>query len=307
MNTGTTNSPRQYRSVVILGAARSGTNMLRDTLAKIPGVGTWPCDEISYIWRHGNLRFPTDELTPGHATPGVCQFIKRQFDRLADQQGLDCVLEKTCANTLRVGFVNRVLPDAYYIHLLRDGRDAAHSASERWRSRLPLKVVLPKVRYAPLADIPYYAYRFARTSAYRIFGKEKRLEFWGPRFSGMTEALEQMSITEVAALQWQRSVELTREALREVPPHRVITLHYEDLVANPALVVGQLAQFIGKPISSQDALKMTTRINSNSIGRAAAELGPHLLAKIETMMADTLKSVGYKLRSPQEFRIPQAA
>ena len=40
--------------VVIIGAARSGTNMLRDVLVKLPGVGTWPCDEINYIWRHGN-------------------------------------------------------------------------------------------------------------------------------------------------------------------------------------------------------------------------------------------------------------
>ena len=307
MNTVIGKASRRYRPVILLGAARSGTNMLRDTLAKIPGVGTWPCDEISYIWRHGNLRFPSDELTPGHATPAVCRYINRQFDLLAERQELGCLLEKTCANTLRVGFVSRVIPDAYYIHLLRDGRDAAHSAAERWRSRLPLKVVLPKVRYAPPLDIPYYAYRFARTSAYRLLGKQQRLEFWGPRFLGMQEALKHKSITEVAALQWKRSVELATEALREIPADRVITLHYEDLVANPALVIGQLAQFIGKPISSKYALEITTGINNRSVGRSAAELGPHLLAKIEAMMADTLKSSGYKLRSPREFRISQAA
>ena len=43
---------------MIIGAARSGTNMLRDVLTSLDGVDTWPCDEINYIWRHGNIRWP---------------------------------------------------------------------------------------------------------------------------------------------------------------------------------------------------------------------------------------------------------
>jgi hypothetical protein len=31
----------------------SGANMLRDVLTLLPGVATWPCDEINYTWRHG--------------------------------------------------------------------------------------------------------------------------------------------------------------------------------------------------------------------------------------------------------------
>ena len=36
--------------VIIIGAPRSGTNILRDTLSIISNVRTWDCDEIPYIW-----------------------------------------------------------------------------------------------------------------------------------------------------------------------------------------------------------------------------------------------------------------
>ncbi|MDN5869901.1 MAG: sulfotransferase [Nitrococcus sp.] len=36
-----------YQPVVIIGAPRSGTNMLRYVLTPIPGVRTWRCAEIN--------------------------------------------------------------------------------------------------------------------------------------------------------------------------------------------------------------------------------------------------------------------
>ena len=94
-----------FQPVIIIGAGRSGTNMLRDVLTQMPGVGTWPCDEINYIWRHGNTRFPTDEFGPQQATPAVKAYIQRIFVRFAEKHKLAYVVEKTCANSLRVGFV----------------------------------------------------------------------------------------------------------------------------------------------------------------------------------------------------------
>ena len=42
--------------LIIIGAGRSGTNILRDSLCKVDGVVTWNCDEINPLWRHGNIR-----------------------------------------------------------------------------------------------------------------------------------------------------------------------------------------------------------------------------------------------------------
>ena len=72
-----------YQPLIIIGAPRSGTNMLRDLLTELPGVGTWPCDEINYIWRHGNVQYPSDEFIPHMATPRIRKYIRKQFDRSA--------------------------------------------------------------------------------------------------------------------------------------------------------------------------------------------------------------------------------
>ena len=36
--------------IIIIGAPRSGTNILRNTLTTFFEIGTWDCDEIPYIW-----------------------------------------------------------------------------------------------------------------------------------------------------------------------------------------------------------------------------------------------------------------
>ena len=38
------------------------------------------------------------------------------------------MVEKTCANTLRLPFVDKVLPEARYLHIVRDGVDVVASA-----------------------------------------------------------------------------------------------------------------------------------------------------------------------------------
>ena len=45
----------------------------------------------------------------------IKQFINKAFHDIADRYSADLVVEKTCANSLRVPFVDAVLPDAKYI------------------------------------------------------------------------------------------------------------------------------------------------------------------------------------------------
>ena len=72
-----------YQPAVIIGAPRSGTNMLRDVLTSLEGIATWPCDEINYIWRHGNVRFPSDEIPADRATPVIKSYIQQSFEERA--------------------------------------------------------------------------------------------------------------------------------------------------------------------------------------------------------------------------------
>ena len=231
-----------YLPVVIIGAGRSGTNMLRDILTQLPGVVTWPCDEINYIWRHGNVTCASDEFDPDMATPDVQRYVRSAFDRIG-RGNVTHVVEKTCANSLRVGFVDRILPNACYINLVRDGRDVALSASKRWAAPLDVPYVIRKARFVPKSDLPYYAIRYLWSRVYRLVSDENRLSFWGPRYQEMATAHVDHNLLEVCALQWQRCVQRADAAFKEISPSRVRQLRYEDFVSEPTHYLRQLGRF----------------------------------------------------------------
>ena len=111
----------KYQPIIIVGAGRSGTNMLRDSLCSMNGFETWPCDEINYIWRHGNIRHPSDRFTELEARTEVKQFIVRSFEKLEKVSKASYVVEKTCANSLKSAFHQYRIP-ASQIHFHRQGR-----------------------------------------------------------------------------------------------------------------------------------------------------------------------------------------
>ena len=78
---------------VIIGAGRSGTNMLRDLLVSQSEFTTWPCDEINYIWRHGNRSFETDEFTRDMADDSIKSFVHAKFKSLSNKSPSATVVE----------------------------------------------------------------------------------------------------------------------------------------------------------------------------------------------------------------------
>ena len=221
MTTALQDPPLDCLPIVIIGAPRSGTNMLRDVLARLPGGATWPCDEINYVWRHGNARWPTDEVPAERATPSVRAFIRNAFDRCAKHAQARFLVEKTCANSLRVDFVDRVLPEARFVLLVRDGRDAVASARRRWCAGIELKYLARKARFVPPMDLPYYVATFLRNRAGQLFSPRRQQRSWGPRFSGIDEMLASCSLEEVCGEQWRQCVVQASNALLRLPASRL--------------------------------------------------------------------------------------
>lgn len=285
---------RLFVPVLIIGAPRSGTNMLRDVLTRLPGVGTWPCDEINYIWRHGNVRYATDEFGPELARPSVAGYIARQFDSLAQADDLQVVVEKTCANSLRVGFVDRVLPQANYIYIVRDGIDTVASARKRWQAELDIPYLLSKARFVPPSDLPYYASRYFANRLYRLFSREQRLAYWGPVIPGVQDILKKHTLEEVCALQWQRCVDRADEDLARIEPERICKVSYESFVADPAAELSRIARFVGHELDEAEAGKMVAGVSAKSVGKGRKELGPETVARLEALVGTTLARHGYK-------------
>lgn len=283
-----------YQPIIIIGAPRSGTNMLRDILCEFNGVGTWPCDEINYIWRHGNIKETTDEFDTGYVRPEVKRFIRKEFDKFAKKEKLDFLVEKTCANSLRVSFVEGIVPEAKYIFIVRDGVDAVGSATLRWKAKLDIPYIFKKVRYVPIIDLPYYAIRYLSSRVYRLFSKEGRLSFWGPKFKGLDQALTQHSLVEVCALQWQRCVDLSEEEFLKMPEGRVIRVSYEAFVSQPVKELTRILDELNIEHDESSVKRAVSGVTDRSIGKGRKALNEQHLAEVEKLVAPTLDRCGYE-------------
>jgi hypothetical protein len=270
--------------VVIIGAPRSGTNMLRDALTAVPGFATWPCDEINYIWRHGNHRHASDEFPAHFARPEVASYVRRRFARLAKHARGARVVEKTCANALRIGFVAAILPEARYVHIRRDPLDAVASALKRWRAPLDLPYVLRKSRFVPPSDLPYYAWRYLANRHRKLASADGRLATWGPRFDGMDEMLRRASLAELCAEQWRRCVTSAVRHLAAMPAGRACEVQYEDFVRRPAPELGRILSFLQVDLDAGDIGAAVRHVKATNAGRGARELGGEELRAVRSIV-----------------------
>ncbi|WP_231878244.1 MULTISPECIES: sulfotransferase [unclassified Oleiphilus] len=282
-----------FKPVVIVGAPRSGTNMLRDVLTSFDGICTWPCDEINYIWRHGNVKHPSDEIPANKVTPSIKKYIRSKFSAISKEYNSPMVIEKTCANSLRVDFVKEVLPDAKYIFIYRDGIDATGSAKLRWTAKLDIPYILEKVRYVPKSDLPYYALRYLWARVYRFFSKDSRLAFWGPALDDMQETLEAHSLNEVCALQWQRCVDKSEAELSKFSEDQVVRVKYEDFVTEPSRELAKILDFLEVDLPEEVIAESVSGVSNKSLGKGRVALGVEDVKGLEELVGETLKRYGY--------------
>jgi hypothetical protein len=282
------------RPIIIIGAGRSGTKLLRTVLSVAPEVAIFP-REINYIWRHGNAGYPTDVLTPDYARPEVRQFIQSQFQKFSHRQQKSRIIEKTCANSARVPFVHAVFPDALFVHLIRDGRAVAESARRRWQANPEFKYLLEKLRWVPWQDIPYYCWRYVRYQFGRFPGQaDKAQSSWGPRFERLDALVKSKSLLEVCGIQWQTCVEMADTALAQLPSEQTFTLRYEDLIANPALITRKLYEWADLTLTPDGESLIATTVHGGNLEKWRDELSQDELDALIPHIEETLLKHGYE-------------
>lgn len=281
--------------IIIIGAGRSGTNILRDSLCRLPGLSTWPCDEINYIWRHGNVTKKTDRFTASEARQEVKTFIKNEFDKFERNGAAGLVVEKTCANSLKVPFINEIFTEAKYLFIIRDGFDVASSAKQRWTAPLEFNYILKKARFVPISDIPYYGSRYFINRIKKSFSKEKRLAFWGPVYPGMVEDLKNDSLIEVCGKQWRECVETAYNDLISLAEGRVHFLKYDDFVTRPVDELMKVVDFLGLEFSQDELTSAVGSVSSRSIGNYKKHLSHKEIELLRPIIEPALERVNNNL------------
>lgn len=221
--------------IIILGAPRSGTNMLRDLICQYPKFTTWNCDEINPIWKYKNYN-KSDELKVDDLNKNIDSFIKNEFYKISNRNQLN-VVEKTCANTLRPSFINSIFPNAKFLFIYRNGYDCVVSAKKKKQKRFDLKYQMKKIKYSPFLSYPFLL-------------KEKLFtNVWGPKYDGIENDIVNKHELEVVSKQWMKCNIITDKFLSTISKSNYIKINYDAFVSNPKLGLTDLINFLEIPSS----------------------------------------------------------
>ena len=268
------------RPVFIVGAPRSGTSILFSVLRSSSELAHWP-GEAHEVWEadhHPALRgWDSNVLGANDASDETANRIRRAF--LLTAGARKRLIDKTPRNSLRVPFIDRIFPDARYVHLVRDGRDNVNSLINAWRSPRYRTYELPERHAIPGADPRWWKF---------VLYPGWREDIRGP-------------LERVCARQWVSSNENLLGAFDAIPADRCTQIRYETLVERPEDEVGRVLDFIG--ISKEAGLLERARaLNETPInvvtppeqGKWRRE-NPQEIKAILPLIRPTMERLGYAL------------
>ena len=283
----------KFTPLIIIGAGRSGTNILRDTLCNFDGFTTWDCDEINPIWRHGNLSAAHDEFDAAMATTSVKKFIRGAFHQQWLRSGKpQYIVEKTCANSLRIPFIAEIFPEAKFLFIVRDGVDVLASAKKRWRGEMEVQswpYYWAKIRHTPMLDLPIYGGRFIKARAQLLLGDKAHMSFWGPQFADMASLDKDISLDELCVRQWRACVEKAQDDLEALGDYH--SLKYEDLTADPRQEISNIMHYLGEDIAKDSIEQACASVHHSSVGKGRGKRPDDAIMQL---IGPTLQRFGYE-------------
>lgn len=143
---------KEKQFVFIIGSPRSGTTWLQEMLGShplvctlsemklfdfyiAPWINSWK--EHFVLQKHSNILSGLPVVwTEKDFHDFLIEFLERVYGRLlVNKPGAAIILDKTPAYSLHIEHIEYLIPNAKYIHIIRDGRDVAvslNAASQGW-------------------------------------------------------------------------------------------------------------------------------------------------------------------------------
>ena len=217
--------------VFVIGCSRSGTTVTFETIAASGRFLNFGY-EIPQFWNalYGPLNndWASEAAAAEHASPEHRDAAFRYFYQ---RLGAGPVLDKTCINTMRVGYLHRLFPKARFVFIHRDGRDNVSSMMDGWRlGRTDGGFGLTQFHGA--APVPV-----------AINGGEfKEWHFFLP--PGWRD-YNRAGLDEVCAFQWVSANRLALDARAQVPKAQWIEVRYEDIFDRPVEMFGAVFDRLG--------------------------------------------------------------
>ena len=285
----------------VLGTGRCGSTLVHEVLARHADVAflsnledRFPLPAAAGRWnnrvyrslpasftRKGRVRFapsegyhaldrevspaisaPERDLLADDATPWLADRTRRFFERRATAQGLPTFVHKL-TGWPRAGFLDRVFPDARFVHVVRDGRAVANSFLQMawWRG-------------------------YEGPDAWG----------WGPLPAEDRAAWEAAgrSYPLLAGLEWKLLVDAFDRAAAELPADRWLEVRYEEFIADPRAVMARVLTFLD--LEWDERFERGFARYTFDDGRTQAylrDLGGADVAALDRVLGPTLARYGY--------------
>lgn len=277
--------------LILVGAPRSGTKMLREMLKLHPSIDG-PLYELERVWCYGNKDKIGKRLEPSNLTPDIKKYIRNHFYKMSRCNNGKRIIDKNVSNILRVEYVNAIFPDSPIIHIVRDGRDAACSARARWRSPADFKYIF-KYKAFPIKEVPYFVVRQLKFYLDKVLNRRNHVKWWGPRFEDSEELFEKYSLIELCGIQWKRCVEAVLKSSSELKLERFIQVKYEDVISDPVKEFNKIFHFLALSSNEQLDNKIKQYTKPGSIGRWKKELSQDEIEPLMGQIKKSLELLGY--------------
>jgi hypothetical protein len=299
--------------VFIVGSPRSGTTILGQMLDGHPRIAQWY--EPYFVWDHYFRARSDDERSARDASPRVTAQIRKDFQRYRQRLRATLVVDKSPRNSLKIPFIKAIFPQARFIHLVRDGRDAALSIHKEWQKRRQivndpthghgfnyrkaLEVLTHWLRRQPLLGDKLRALWFETHGHVIDAGRQlnrrrwRGAVGWGPRFQGWQAFYDERNLLAFNALQWLKCVESIRTAWPTLAPGQGLEIRYETMIQDGRRTLAEILAFLGLAASDAflSALPELKKGNFNKWQRAFSQ---EQIETVSTLLNPMLRTLGYR-------------
>lgn len=298
--------------VFIVGSPRSGTTILGELLDKHHHISQWY--EPYFVWDRFFRTAPDDERTEADASLEVRKWIYRNFSDYKTKKKCAVLIDKSPRNSLKIPFILKIFPQAKFLHLLRDGRDATLSINKEWlRRQNIIRNPLSEGRFNYGAAYQII-YKFLGRQTFlkdklralwfethgHLINKEKHLNRlrwrgnigWGPRFKHWERIYEQSSLLQFNAFQWLHCIKRIETHFSLIQANCRLIVCYEDLIQKPRQTITKIFDFLGLN-ASKAFFESLPELKADNFNKWKTEFSKEDLKEIRPILSNQLKKLSY--------------
>jgi hypothetical protein len=279
------------RPIFIIGAGRSGSTEFHNVLTRHPNVcvrhparpelNRWVLQALDFpisgkrldrrlfrgecydFWDHHCRGFsqPSRDLTARDATQATIDHVPRVLARTLSGKRHRLLVKIT--GWARTGYVQRIFPDALFIHLLRNGKAVANSLlhADFWRGWSGP----PRWQWGALST--------EHQDEWECHGR---------------------SFVALAGIQWKIMMEAIRQAKAHLPAGRFLEVRYEEMCSQPLEVFRSVAEFCELDWSARFEAGLRSRTFDNRNDKWRRDLTADQQRILQSVVGEELARQGYQ-------------